>query len=538
MRNWPPLVAALAVIVYATATLGFGLNFRPLHHDEGVTLDVASQPSADDVLRVAIDVRHGPPLHYLIVHASLAWRDDILGLRLPSALLGMLAVALCYGAGRELLGRCGGAVMTVIVAASPIMVHLGQFARGYTAMIAAAFGSLWLLMVLLRTRQARWIAPYAVVALLLVSAHPFGLFALASELALLVILGLLPLVGDRRRGIGGWRPAVTLLATLALGSAALLLLRSAYAPLQDKYGVGQGGPVVDLTSTAFWDRLGGHALGTDRAGSAALLGLAVVAGIGMLWISNRRAAIVVTVWMVLPLVALQALTASSSDFAPERHLSFLMPGFAAALAGLVVELVRRMRRRWKLVPVLIGAAILAPGLVAAADELRHFSTGLHDASLMLDADFGDRDVFLTTAGTAEPGEEARLYGAYAVLSAPSSSPLASWRVIGGASDHCVLVRELQQQPAPTRVWLLARPFDADRLAAGLRAVGAEATVYGAFVLASADVPRSTPRNALMVGARLWKSAVAVEPGVADFRRIAQRYRTALRLNRERACAPH
>jgi len=42
----------------------------------------------------------------------------------------------------------------------------------------------------------------------------------------------------------------------------------------------------------------------------------------------------------------------------------------------------------------------------------------------------------------------------------------------------------------------------------------------------------------MVGARLWKSAVAVEPGVADFRRIAQRYRTALRLNRERACAPH
>src|SRR3954452_10134703 len=111
MRNWPPLVAALAVIVYATATLGFGLNFRPLHHDEGVTLDVASEPSADDVLRGAIDVRHGAPLHCLLVPASLPWRDDILALRLPSAPLARLAFSLCYAPVRELLGRCGGAVM-------------------------------------------------------------------------------------------------------------------------------------------------------------------------------------------------------------------------------------------------------------------------------------------------------------------------------------------------------------------------------------------------------------------------------------------
>jgi hypothetical protein len=31
--------------------------------------------------------------------------------------------------------------------------------------------------------------------------------------------------------------------------------------------------------------------------------------------------------------------------------------------------------------------------------------------------------------------------------------------------------------------------------------------------------------------------VAAEPEVADFHRIARRYRTALRLARERACAP-
>ena len=79
------------------------------------------------MLDIAVNYRHGPPLHYLLVHASLVWREDVFGLRLPSALLGILAVALAYGFGRELLGRAGGAVVSVLVAASPAVVRLGQF---------------------------------------------------------------------------------------------------------------------------------------------------------------------------------------------------------------------------------------------------------------------------------------------------------------------------------------------------------------------------------------------------------------------------
>jgi hypothetical protein len=172
----------------------------------------ASRPSARDVLDVAIDDRHGPPLHYLAVHASLVLRDDMLGLRLPSALFGILAIALAYGFGRELLGRSGGAVLAVLVATIPEVVHLAQFARGYTAMLAASFGSMWLLLLLVRTRRARYVAPYAVSALLLVAAHPFGLFALASEMVLLVVLGLAPL----RRGWRSQRRNLIVLS-LALG---------------------------------------------------------------------------------------------------------------------------------------------------------------------------------------------------------------------------------------------------------------------------------------------------------------------------------
>ena len=160
-ERWPVLLGGVAVAGYAILVVGFGLDFRPLHHDEVVTLHVAGQPSARDVLHVAVQDRHGPPLHYLVVHASLDWRHDILGLRLPSALFGILAVGLAYGCGRELMGRAGGATVALVTAITPITIHLAQFARGYTAMIACAYGSLWLMLVLVRTGRALWAVPYA-----------------------------------------------------------------------------------------------------------------------------------------------------------------------------------------------------------------------------------------------------------------------------------------------------------------------------------------------------------------------------------------
>ena len=56
--RWAPLTAVIATVAYAVTVIGFGLNYRPLHNDEGVTLSVASRPSARDVLDVAIDDRH------------------------------------------------------------------------------------------------------------------------------------------------------------------------------------------------------------------------------------------------------------------------------------------------------------------------------------------------------------------------------------------------------------------------------------------------------------------------------------------------
>jgi hypothetical protein len=530
-RYWPLLLAAAATLGYAVAILGFGLDYRPLHNDEGVTLAVASESSAADVLRTAIEVRHGPPLHYLLVHASLAWRNDILGLRLPSAILGILAVPLSYAAGRELLGRPGGAAVAVIVATSPIVVHLGQFARGYTAMIAFSFASLWILLVLIRTRRG-WLVPaYAVAALLLVASHPFGLFALSSELVLLAVFTL-------GREPSRWRAEPRRLivpgAALVVGLAAFLALRQAYAPLQNKYQVGQGGSVVHLGSAAFWSRLGEHASGTKIPAFEVLLAAAVVTGVIVLALTNRRAAIVAGVWLVLPLVLLSVLTASSPDFAPERHLSFLAPGYSIALAGLLVEVARRLPRWWAVGWVAAATLLIVPGVWADRNDLGNFDSSLRNASLALASQFTAHDVLLTTAGLAEPGEDARLYGAYAALEAPNDSPLARWRRTARAS-RCPLVFQAEQVPQPQYVWMLARPANPDFLARGLQRMGATATVYGSYVIARSKVPRQTPKNALYVGNRMWTAAVSAQPNVHDFHRMVELYRQAWHYARRGVC---
>jgi Dolichyl-phosphate-mannose-protein mannosyltransferase len=532
--RWPVLTGAAATVAYGVAVLGFGLVYRPLHNDEGVTLAVASHVSARQVLDIAVNYRHGPPLHYLLVHASLLWRDDMLGLRLPSALLGILTVALAYGFGRELLGRYGGAPVAVIVASSPVVVHLGQFARGYTAMLAGSFGSLWLLLVLLRTRRGRYIAPYALSALLLAAAHPFGLFALASELVILALLGIAPLVTRWREQ---QRTLVTLAAALLAAAVALAVLWHVYAQLQTKYGVGAGRPVIQLGSSGFWRRLSDAWSGSTVALAGLSLAAATVAGLVVLLVRDRRAGLVVAVWLVQPIASLAVLTATSPDFAPERHLSFLIPGYAAALAGFLLEVARRLGRRGPWLATALGAALLAPGVVALVNDIGTFTPDLRDASLYLGADFGQQDVLLSTGGVPEHGVDPRLYGAYAALEAPAGSPLADWRDVG-QEGQCALVATLEQHPAPDGAWLMLRAPDPGALGVRLEVLGfQQIREFGQYVVARFPLESHTTVAALTAGLRGYGAAKLLSPDIGDFRELVAIYRLARADARSSAICP-
>jgi hypothetical protein len=220
------------------------------------------------------------------------------------------------------------------------------------------------------------------------------------------------------------------------------------------------------------------------------------------------------------------LTATSQDFAPERHLSFLMPGYAAALTGLLLEVSRRLGRRGPWLAVLLGAALFTPGVVALVNDIGAFTPDLRNASLYVAANFGNDDVLLSTGGIPEKGVDPRLYGAYAALEAPSGSQLAGWQDVG-QEGQCALVATLGQRPAPDGAWLMLRSPDPDTLALRLELLGfQDMRTFGQYVVARLPLVRHTIVAALSAGVRGYRAALVLSPGVADFRELISTYRLA------------
>jgi hypothetical protein len=317
----------------------------------------------------------------------------------------------------------------------------------------------------------------------------------------------------------------------------MLLLWRVYSQLQPKYGVGQGGAVVDLGSSEFWRRIGDAWTGSSYVIVWLALAAAALAGLVMLAMRDRRAALILGIWLVQPIVLLSILTATSPDFAPERHLSFMIPAYVAALATFLVEVGRRAGRYGPWLAALLTLAAITPGVVALSRDVGNFTPDLRHASLYLGSQFGSDDVLLSTGGVPEPGVDARLYGAYAALDASGSDSLSRWRDVG-QDTGCDLVRRLGDQPTPAAAWVLLRSSDAAQLATGLRAKGFDhVEVFGPFVVARRPLRHRTTVAALSTGIRAYRVAAQLTPATTDFAHLARDYRSARRYARHPELCP-
>jgi hypothetical protein len=274
----------------------------------------------------------------------------------------------------------------------------------------------------------------------------------------------------------------------------------------------------------------GRSAGGPFGGPAAtLLGLAALA------YRDRRAALLAGVWLVLPLVLLSVLTAASGDFAPERHLSFLLPGYAVALAGFGHELRRHSGRRYGAwITATTMAALLAPGWTADHNELADFNPNLRNASLYMAGRFDHTDALATTAGTLSQAEDPRLMGAYAVLAAPSSAPLSNWQHVGSLRG-CKLVQRLDQRHRVDRLWLMLSVPKPGHVGTALRLAGATVHGFGPILDITITPHQPTVLSALSTARYLYHQALLANPTAYDIRRIVRLYRHAADLQATNTC---
>jgi len=197
----PRQISVLVVIALAYFLRAYLIGHQALRGDEAFSVRFFSQPFGD-ILASMIRTDPNPPLYYFVLHGwmQMAGRSELV-VRWPSALAGVISVALTYRLGRVLLGPQTGSLAALFAAVSPFLIWYSQDARVYallTALVLAATWQTWL--AARRNRLRHWLTAGALWWLALF-AHYFAIFPLIS-----VGLALLIAPPTRPR----WRQAVAL----------------------------------------------------------------------------------------------------------------------------------------------------------------------------------------------------------------------------------------------------------------------------------------------------------------------------------------
>jgi hypothetical protein len=337
------LAGLLAVLIAAMLLRGWDLGRPDLSFDETFTLDVARR-SLTAIPAAVRDLDAHPPLDYLLRHPVAVGDATVVGLRLPSVVLSVAAVA----AAALWLRRRGwlGAMAVVLMAIAPFQIEFGREARMYAGMALLGTLAAWLATAWLERPRSRLAVAAGVVVAVALALHVSGLFMAA---------GLLAVAGARRdRAAWTWRGALAVagLAWVALWGPAFLeqarRTENGWIPLTTPAGAARAlNQLINSYPAAAW------------------VGVAAIVAGGVVIVRSADTPLRRT-WVccfALPAVLL-LVTGMRMHVLLPRTLAFASWGPLLALAAIVDW----ARRRWTVLGV--GAAVavavlIVPSVVAA-----------------------------------------------------------------------------------------------------------------------------------------------------------------------------
>ena len=152
-----------------------------------------------------------PPLYYGIAWVwSHVFGDTEAGLRSLSALMGVLAVPVAYGAASKLVSRRAGLIAAALVAFNPYLIWYSQEARAYSMLVLLTGAGLWAFAHAREEPSGKNLALWAVISALALATEYYAFLVFLPEALWLIY------VHRRHRGL--WIS----LAALAVWSAPLL----------------------------------------------------------------------------------------------------------------------------------------------------------------------------------------------------------------------------------------------------------------------------------------------------------------------------
>lgn len=211
-----PLAGPAGRVLVALALLGAalgvvaGLVSGPLWLDEAQSVAIARLPLGE--LPQALREDGAPPVYYLLLHAWIGVAGESpFAVRLPSALLGVLALVLVHRLGRRLGGPVLGRTALIVMAGLPWFSRYASETRMYLLVVDLVLvGALALLALRERPSALGFLGVAACTGTLLLT-HYWSLFLLA-------VVGLWHLPGLLRRS----RPALRVVGAMVVGALGFL----------------------------------------------------------------------------------------------------------------------------------------------------------------------------------------------------------------------------------------------------------------------------------------------------------------------------
>ncbi len=283
----PGWVVPAAAALVAFALRAAGASHYWINADEGIYYAVASAPTWAERWSAIAGNAH-PPLHYLLLVLIRSVTDDALWLRAPSVLFGALAVPALYALVRALAGRGAGGIAAWGLALSPGAVMLSQTARPYGLQLFLLAIALLCLLRGAQSRERRWLAGYAVSALLAVLHHYSSLIALGTAGLCVGAAGLR----------GALPPAVLARIALASAPAALAAALVAWLHLVPALRAGFPEGAVPGWLTPYYAQ-GPRALAALWLGAVEYLtGAALAAPVLLVWLGALALALAQRRWLL------------------------------------------------------------------------------------------------------------------------------------------------------------------------------------------------------------------------------------------------
>jgi mannosyltransferase len=138
------LTLLLAILLLAAALRTYGVGRQALRGDEAFSVRFSEQaPSA--IVAATAAAEPNPPLYWFVLHGWMrAAGTSELAVRWPSALAGVVAVAVTYCLGAALAGRPAGALAALLTAVNPFLIWYAQDARVYSLLALLVTAATWL----------------------------------------------------------------------------------------------------------------------------------------------------------------------------------------------------------------------------------------------------------------------------------------------------------------------------------------------------------------------------------------------------------